>query len=168
DDCLNTNTASQVIYILDKTAPVIDPLPGPSTNECPAAPIFAQAHASDACGSGVHLSSVDVTNALCGSSYRVTRNWTAYDDCLNTNTASQVIYILDKTAPVIDPLPGPSTNECPAAPLFAQAHASDACGSGVHLSFVDVTNALCGSSYRVTRNWTAYDDCLNTNTASQV
>src|SRR5437899_144042 len=160
--------ASQVMILADTSAPVIAALPGPTTIECPATPSFTAATATDACGSSFTLTSVDVTNALCGASYRVTRAWTASDACNNSSSASQVITVADTSAPVIAALPGPTTIECPATPSFTAATATDACGSSFTLTSVDVTNALCGASYRVTRTWTASDACNNSSSASQV
>ncbi|MBL8000229.1 MAG: gliding motility-associated C-terminal domain-containing protein, partial [Candidatus Kapabacteria bacterium] len=169
DSCGNTSTASQTINVIDDSAPVIAALPAPSTISCPAQPQFAQATASDACGSTFTLTFNDVTtNGQCAGSYSVTRTWTATDSCGNTSTASQTINVIDDSAPVIAALPAPSTISCPAQPQFAQATASDACGSTFTLTFNDVTtNGQCAGSYSVTRTWTATDSCGNTSTASQ-
>ncbi len=113
---------------------MIAALPGPSTIDCPAAPVFTQATAVDACGSAVTLTFNDVTTpGACAGNYSVTRTWTATDDCGNASQASQTINVQDITAPVIAALPGPSTIDCPATPLFAQATAIDACGAQSHL-----------------------------------
>ncbi|MFV7236988.1 gliding motility-associated C-terminal domain-containing protein, partial [Flavobacterium sp. ZB4R12] len=169
DACGNTSTASQTINVTDTTAPVIAALPSASTISCPASPEFAQATASDECGSDFELTFADVTtNGQCTGSYAVTRTWTATDACGNTSTASQTINVTDTTAPVIATLPSASTISCPASPEFTQATASDECGSDFELTFADVTtNGACAGSYAVTRTWTATDACGNTSTASQ-
>jgi gliding motility-associated-like protein len=169
DACGNTSTASQTINVTDTVPPVIAALPAPSTISCPVTPAFAVATATDGCGSTVTLTSADVkTEGGCAGSYSVTRTWTAKDACGNTSTASQTINVTDTTAPVIAALPAPSTISCPATPAFAVATATDACGSTVTLTSVDVTTAGgCAGSYSVTRTWTAKDACGNTSTASQ-
>ncbi|MFN3753887.1 hypothetical protein, partial [Flavobacterium sp.] len=169
DACGNTSTASQTINVQDVTAPVIAELPAASTISCPAVPEFAQATATDECGSAFELTFADVTtNGACAGSYSVTRTWTATDACGNTATASQTINVQDVTAPVIAELPAASTISCPAVPEFAQATATDECGSAFELTFADVTtNGACAGSYSVTRTWTATDACGNTSTASQ-
>src|SRR5690606_17398577 len=107
-------------------------------------------------------------NGQCAGSYSVTRTWTATDSCGNSSTASQTINVNDTTAPVIAALPAPSTISCPATPEFAQATATDECGSTFTLTFNDVTtNGQCAGSYSVTRTWTATDSCGNASTASQ-
>ncbi|TDE49288.1 gliding motility-associated C-terminal domain-containing protein [Flavobacterium sp. GT3P67] len=169
DACGNAATASQTINIQDTTAPVIAALPGVSTISCPATPVFAQATATDGCGSTLTLTFEDATaNGQCAGSYSVTRTWTATDSCGNAATASQTINVQDTTAPVIATLPGVSTISCPATPVFAQATATDGCGSTLTLTFSDVTtNGQCAGSYSVTRTWAATDTCGNTVTASQ-
>ncbi|MBF6640142.1 hypothetical protein IVB69_01485, partial [Flavobacterium sp. J49] len=78
----------------------------------------------------------------------------------NSSTASQTINVQDVTAPVIAALPATSTISCPASPEFAQATATDECGSAFELTFEDVTtNGNCAGSYSVTRTWTATDAC---------
>ncbi|WNM18414.1 HYR-like domain-containing protein [Flavobacterium capsici] len=170
DACGNTSTATQIINVIDNTAPVIAQLPAESTINCPATPEFAQATATDACGSDFTLTSNDVTTpGQCAGSYSVTRTWTATDACGNTSTATQTINVIDNTAPVIAQLPAESTINCPATPEFAQATATDACGSDFTLTSNDVTTpGQCAGSYSVTRTWTATDACGNTSTATQI
>ena len=169
DVCGNTSTATQTINVEDTTAPVIDQLPSASTVSCPASPEFAQAIATDECGSAITLTFADITTeGQCAGSYSVTRTWTATDACGNSSTATQTINVEDTTAPVIAELPAASTIDCPATPEFAQAAATDACGSAITLTFADVTTeGQCSSAYSVTRTWTATDACGNSSTATQ-
>src|SRR5512135_603744 len=141
----------------------------PSTINCPDAPVFAVATATDACGSAFTLTSSDASSpGACAGSYSVTRTWTATDACGNSSTASQTINVQDVTAPVIAALPAPSTIDCPSTPVFAVATATDACGSAFTLTSSDVTTpGACARSYSVTRTWTATDACGNSSTASQ-
>ncbi|KGO91554.1 hypothetical protein Q767_15935, partial [Flavobacterium enshiense DK69] len=169
DACGNSSTKSQTINVQDVTAPVIAALPTTSTINCPAVPQFAQAIATDNCGSTFTLTFNDVTTpGQCAGSYSVTRTWTARDTCGNSSTATQTINVQDITAPVIAALPATSTINCPAVPQFAQATATDACGSAITLTFNDVTTpGSCAGKYSVTRTWTATDACGNSSTRSQ-
>ncbi|PIF63104.1 gliding motility-associated C-terminal domain-containing protein [Flavobacterium sp. 11] len=169
DACSNSSSTSQIINVIDTTAPVISALPEISTISCPTTPEFTQAIATDNCGSTVTLTFADVTtNGQCAGSYSVTRTWTATDACGNASTATQTINVQDTAAPVIAVLPETSTISCPATPEFTQAIATDGCGSTVTLTFADVTtNGQCAGSYSVTRTWTATDACGNTSTATQ-
>ncbi|MGH2666114.1 vWA domain-containing protein, partial [Flavobacterium sp.] len=148
-------------------APTLSALPAPSTINCPATPAFTTPTVTNGCV-GSNLTFVDVTTpGSCAGSYSVKRTWTASNACF-TATASQTINVQDITAPVIAALPAPSTINCPATPVFAQATATDACGSAFTLTFADVTTpGNCAGSYSVTRTWTAKDSCNNTSTASQ-
>ncbi|MBK9983705.1 MAG: hypothetical protein IPP15_15220, partial [Saprospiraceae bacterium] len=169
DACGNSSSASQTINVQDITAPVIATLPSPTTIDCPAAPVFAVATATDACGSAFTLTSADVTTSGdCAGEYSVTRTWTATDACGNSSSASQTINVQDITAPVIDALPVTTTINCPSTPVFAVATATDACGSAFTLTSTDVTTpGVCAGSYSVTRTWTATDACGNSSSASQ-
>jgi hypothetical protein len=169
DGCGNSATATQTINVQDVTAPVIAALPAPTTINCPAIPSFAVATATDACGSAVTLTSVDVSSSgACAGAYSVTRTWTATDACGNSSTASQTIHVQDISPPVINALPSVSTINCPATPSFTQATATDACGSSIVFTFNDVTTqGTCIGSYSVKRTWTATDGCGNSSTASQ-
>ncbi|UOK41808.1 MULTISPECIES: gliding motility-associated C-terminal domain-containing protein [Flavobacterium] len=169
DTCGNVSTATQTINVQDATAPVIAALPAASTINCPATPQFAEATATDACGSEFTLTFNDVTTpGQCAGSYSVTRTWTALDACGNSSTKSQTINVQDVTAPVIAALPASSTINCPAVPQFAEATATDNCGSAFTLTFNDVTTpGQCAGSYSVTRTWTASDACGNSSTATQ-
>jgi gliding motility-associated-like protein len=169
DACGNTSSVSQVINVNDNIAPVIAALPATTTIACPATPEFAQAVATDNCAGDVTLTFNDVTtNGACAGSYSVTRTWTATDACGNTASATQTINVEDTSAPVIDALPETATIDCPATPEFAQATATDACGSDFTLTFEDTTTqGTCTGSYSVTRTWTATDACGNASTATQ-
>jgi gliding motility-associated-like protein len=169
DACGNSSTASQTINVQDMTAPVIAALPAESTIDCPTAPKFEVATASDVCGGDFTLTfSDDTTHGVCAGSYSITRTWTAKDACGNSSTASQTINVQDMTAPVIAALPAESTIDCPATPVFAVATASDNCGSDFTLTFNDVTTpGACAGSYSITRTWIAKDACGNSSTASQ-
>jgi gliding motility-associated-like protein len=164
-----TAAASATLIDGDTTAPVIGQLPNVATISCPATPVFDTASATDNIDSSVLLTYKDITtNGTCAGSYSVTRTWTATDACGNAATATQTINVIDATAPVIAALPATSTISCPATPAFADATATDDCGTAITLTSVDVTtNGTCAGTYSITRNWTAKDACGNTATASQ-
>src|SRR5258706_5581 len=171
--CRNSSMAGQIIYILDTKAPVFASLPGPSTNECPNGPVFAQASATDDCGSGVTLTSVDATNHLCAASYIVTRTWTATDGCGNSSSASQIIYILDTKAPVLSGCPSSVTIECgDPVPAPANVTANDACEGPLTPvpSESSAPGANCAMDHIVkviTRTWNVVDHCGNSASCSQ-
>ncbi len=133
----NSATCTQLIIVHDTIVPVINPLPSVSTIYCPATPMFMIATATDNCNIPFALTYADVTTpGACAGSYSITRTWTATDACGNTSTASQTINVQDITAPVIDALPATTTIDCPAAPSFAVATATDNCGSAFTLNLL--------------------------------
>ncbi|RYY81935.1 MAG: gliding motility-associated C-terminal domain-containing protein, partial [Chitinophagaceae bacterium] len=170
DLCGNASSVSQTITVSDTIPPVLSTLPDVTTVSCTdGAPSFATPTATDNCGGPVTLTSQKFTTpGTCAGSYTVVKLWTAVDECGNTATTSQTIIVIDTTAPVIDPLPAPTTINCPAAPEFAQATATDVCDTNITLTFEDVTTqGSCAGSYTVVRTWTATDGCGNSSTASQ-
>lgn len=170
DDCGNSSSTTATFTIVDTVAPIFDTLPAVTTIACGLPVEFSQASASDTCsGEDVNLTFEDVTTAgNCEGTYSVSRTWTATDACGNTATAVQTINVQDITPPVIASLPEASTIECEVTPEFAQATATDACGSEVTLTFEDVTTiGECEGNYAITRTWTATDTCGNASTASQ-
>src|SRR5438552_9832289 len=169
DGCGNPSTASQTVHVVDTTAPVISGVGPAQTIQCPATPTFSSATATDACDPSPTLTFADVTTAgSCPQAKNVTRTWTATDHCGNSSTASQVVHVVDTTAPVISGVGPAQTIQCPATPTFSSPTATDACDPSPTLTFVDVTTAgNCTGKSDVTRTWTATDHCGNSSTASQ-
>ncbi|MDI6034838.1 gliding motility-associated C-terminal domain-containing protein [Flavobacterium sp. LB2P84] len=180
DDCGNTSTVfTQVITIQDTTAPTWSTLATAldTTIECSDTEALATAQAAlpaaaDLCDTDVtditKVVGAFVASSECANAGTYTNTWTVNDDCGNTSAVfTQVITIQDTTAPVIAELPVASTISCGLTPNFAQALATDTCGS-VNLTFVDVTvQGSCIGSYTITRTWTAADACGNASTATQ-
>jgi hypothetical protein len=166
DACGNSSSVAQTITVKDVIAPVISGVGASATISCPSSPVFSNPTASDNCGSAT-LSSADVVTKGCGNTYSVTRTWTATDACGNTSTASQTINVQDVTAPVIAALPAPSTISCGSTPVFAQATATDGCGTVTLTSSVQTINDCLKGGYTTTKTWVATDACGNSSTASQ-
>src|SRR5439155_3457048 len=131
--------------------------------QCPATPTLSTASATDNCDASPTLTFADVTTTgSCPQAKDVTRTWTATDHCGNTSTASQVVHILDTTAPVISGVGPEQTIQCPATPAFSSPTATDACDPSPTLTFADVTTAgSCPLPNNVRQTWTATDHCGN-------
>src|SRR5207248_7907689 len=115
DHCGNSSTASQVIHVVDTTAPVISTLPGPARKNTRPNPSHTTPTATDACDPSPTLTFADVTTpGSCSQAHDVTRTWTATDHCGNHSTASQIIHVVDTTAPAITAPPATTTIERPA------------------------------------------------------
>ncbi len=170
DACGNTATASQVVTILDRTAPVLANVPGATTIECGASEPTALPSATDACGVTPAVTVASTTTAgRCAGSSILTRVFTATDACGNTATASQVVTILDQTAPVLASVPANTAIECGAAEPTTLPRATDACGAAPVVTVASTTAAgACSGTSVLTRVFTATDACGNTATASQI
>jgi len=118
--------------------------------------------ATDDCDGSVTVSfSESRTDGACPNSYTLTRTWTATDACGNISTTTQTLTVQDTTAPVLSGQGADATIESPATPVFTAPTATDNCDASPLIGFTDLTNQLCGASYRVVRTWTATDACGN-------
>src|SRR6185436_10921149 len=90
-----------------------------ATIECPTAPSFSAPTFEDAC-QGAITPSVNTTTNTIGCTNIITRTWTAEDGCGNSTNRSQVITVIDTTAPAGKKNQGEdTTHECPTAPSFS-------------------------------------------------
>lgn len=170
DDCGNTATASQQIYVVDTKAPTLIGVPEDATVECDNVPGPANVKAVDACDPDPSLVYKQTRiNGNCEHSYTLIRTWTATDDCGNITSESQEITVRDTQKPVLSGIPANITLECdqpiPAPPVVT---ATDNCDSDVHVTLSpEIIPGNCEDSYTMIRTWTATDDCGNSSTASQ-
>lgn len=101
------STCSATVTVVDNVAPVLNNVPNDITLSCSQTiPAVASVTASDACGATVTFNQTSNQTATgCGHySYTIVRTWTATDGS-NTVTDSQVITVIDNTAPVFTGLP---------------------------------------------------------------
>ena len=166
DDCGNATTATQTITIIDTTAPVFTYMPANYTAECSDEHPMEDATATDNCGA-VSISVEEIfVEGDCTGEYNMIRAFTATDDCGNSTTETQMITIIDTTAPVLT-IPADYTAECSDEHPMEDATATDNC-SDVTIEVVEETIPdLCAGDYTITRTFTATDDCGNATTATQ-
>ncbi|MEZ4800189.1 MAG: T9SS type A sorting domain-containing protein [Flavobacteriales bacterium] len=165
DNCGNAVTASQVVHVVDTTAPVFTSLPENMTVECSAIPTAMELEATDNC-SEVSISYNEAVEAIDNCAYEITRTWTASDVCGNETVATQVLTVVDTTAPVFVETPQNMEVSCDAIPSVAIVTATDLCDTNVEVTFSE--NSTEGCPYTITRTWTAMDDCGNTTIHTQV
>jgi len=163
DICGNSASVTQVLTVVDTVAPVLNGVPASTTVQCDAIPAAATVTASDACDPSVSVAMVETQDAgSCPGQFTITRTWTATDDCGNNSVASQVITVIDTTAPVLSGQGADATIECPATPSFTAPTATDNCDAAPSIAFADSTvPGACAGAYTVTRTWTATDNCGN-------
>jgi large repetitive protein len=168
DNCGNTTTQLQLVYIIDETAPILVNVPTDITIECddtlpaPSASITA----TDNCDDNVTISHYDlVVLQECG--YLVKRFYTATDDCGNETQAAQIITVIDETAPVFTTVPSDITVNCENIPAPAELAAQDNCDAELNITFGESVISS-GCPYQIKRTWTATDDCGNSTVMIQV
>lgn len=177
DDCGNTATIIQNIFVRDTTRPVFTLVPVGLLMRCdtfalPPVPVQGvNINATDLCSPVVSITTNTVSGqnpnpALCSHySYNITRTFTAKDQCNNTQTATQLISVIDNLPPV----PGgvlDTTALCSAlTPFPAPAPiAIDACsGPTADPFFVSQETILdtCMGRYTLQLKWIANDVCGN-------
>jgi gliding motility-associated-like protein len=177
DECGNSTTVQQVLTVQDKTPPVFTLVPPSNlTVDCDAIPAAPEMTATDNCS----MNNVTVVYSLkktylstdCPNHYRLTRTWTATDECGNKAVATQVITVVDNTAPVFTtPAPADITVNCDAVPAPAAMSATDNCSRPINVKVkheVRREPGNCPGNYRLINIWTATDECGNRSEVRQV
>ena len=181
DDCGNSNTVNLRFSIIDTQAPAFIGLQPNITVFCPnPLPTVPAAILNDNCDASVVITFSRVyKDSLCDGSYTVFTTWRAFDDCGNSSSAMQNIFVSDTTKPVFTLIPANKTFRCdtfvlPPVPVMGvNIMASDGCSPVVSIttatnSFQNPDPAVCGHySYNIVRTFTASDECGNTRTATQ-
>ncbi len=174
DDCGNSSTCIQTIFIDDSVPPSLS-CPPNITIQCTASTApgtTGTATATDNCAITATLTFTDIiAGGGCPQESTITRTWRATDDCGNSSTCVQIIVIDDSQAPAIT-CPQNITIQCTANTLPANtgsATASDNCDATPAITFTDVTVAgTCPQERTITRTWRATDDCGNSSTCAQI
>jgi hypothetical protein len=163
DGCGNTIQYSQNVTVVDNVDPVFESFPADATVSCDQVPDPADAGItfSDNCG-GATLSVEDIlSQQICANSRIVERVFTLTDDCGNTSSQTQLLYILDETPPVMFGIPADTTISCGTDVPEAVVVAIDNCDDEPIVSLNAVTQFIDGG-YLFIRTWTATDACNNT------
>ena len=177
DACGNTATAEQYISILDNTPPVLVGIGGEAELECNDVIVGEDGnffdnggvYGMDNCGMEVTISyseEVVATDDNCPQSFDIVRTWIATDYCENVSTGSQLIHVVDTTAPMLY-IPADYSAECDEELVYDDALAYDNCGAAFVSSSLQIVPGNCPNNYTVVRTFTATDECGNT-TAPQV
>ncbi len=183
----NTTTETQIIIVQDTQAPVLSAAPADETVSCNAIPAAATLTAMDNCDAEPVVTytqsssqNADVNN-IGHYNYTLTRTWIATDACGNTSSKTQIITVVDATAPVIT-CPENVTLNCQdnnTSSATGVATATDNCSpvtitqSQTSTQNADVNNAA-HYNYVITRTWRATDvtgnfsECVQTITVEDV
>jgi large repetitive protein len=180
DACNNSVSASQIITVKDDVKPTFVGVPQDVTLEVSSGSMNnVNVLTSDNCDKNVmttfseSLESIIPTSANGQCTKYVLRTWLATDNCNNTTTASQNIYMKDNVAPVLLNVPQDISLYCtqPLPPAPTNIFALDTMGifsENIPVTFYEKTTpGGCNGFSEVERFWTALDACNNAKTLSQ-
>jgi hypothetical protein len=180
DGCGNYAELIQFITLTDETDPTLNNVPNETTLQCDQVTLgtngnyfsIAPVTASDNCDDNVAITyseQVIPTDDNCPSSFDIIRTWIAEDECENTDTATQVVHIIDTTAPTFPSLPETLTFSCDEViPVLPNPVAVDNC-SDATVTFIaqDTLPGSCPQNYTIIRVFRAIDGCGNEAMESQ-
>jgi gliding motility-associated-like protein len=182
DECGNSSSKTLRFQIIDTQPPVFSGLAPNITVYCPnPLPTVPAATITDNCDLIATTSFTRVyKDSICDGSYTVLTTWRATDDCGNSSTITQNIFVRDTTRPVFTLVPIGLLMRCdtfalPPVPVQGvNINATDLCSPVVSIStatvsFQNPSTTNCGHySYTISRIFTATDECGNTKTATQL
>ena len=168
DYCDNVATATRTTQVQDTTAPEFVSFPQDMTISCSdAIPPVEYPVAVDNCDSEVDVAFGEaIMPGSCPQNYTIHRTFRAYDNCQNETVETQVITVIDETAPSFDEQNNSYTYECNTDIPVIEPIAHDNCGE-VSLSFVDSDSEGSSCYYTISRVWTAVDECNNASEFTQ-
>ncbi|MBP6811881.1 MAG: hypothetical protein KA138_10200, partial [Saprospiraceae bacterium] len=181
DDCGNSSTITLRWSIEDTQVPTFTGLQPNITVYCPnPLPTIPAATVSDNCDANVAITFTRIyQDSLCDGSYTVVTTWTATDDCDNTASVIQNIFVSDTTRPIFTLIPANQTFRCdtfvlPPIPVMGvNIMATDVCSPVVSITTATVSlqdpnpDTCAHYFYDIIRTFTAMDECGNTKTATQ-
>jgi gliding motility-associated-like protein len=173
DTILNTIDCSQIISVQDSTAPAfVESLPTLVTTSCENVPQPAILTAIDNCDPNINVVFDEVINAMdsCGTSYTITRNWTAADCTGNVTSHTQIVIVEDNEAPAFgELLPVDMETTCDAIPDSIMLTGVDNCDTSVEVTFTEtIANESTINGYEIHRTWTATDCNANETSHTQI
>ena len=183
DACGNSNSHQQIITVIDETAPIFnEELPQDMTLDC-THPEAAVLTAFDNCTDVTVEFEEAIEAGDCPNRYTVTRTWTAADLCGHVTSHTQVITVIDETAPT--GTAHPVIVDCAEYrdfpdQLFGDVEAMDNCDDDVTITWNVDADSLLGVNaeinvpasstgcYTILRTYTLTDDCGNSTDIEQI
>jgi hypothetical protein len=172
--CGESASGSQVVTVIDDEAPEFTTRPPQErTVSCDNVPTY-RVTAVDDCDNDVNIvptNSDTMSETYQNANYRIYRSWTASDNCGNSVSMTQTIYVIDTVPPELFGVPPDVNVECDAVPSGSKGTVSisDQCSCS-HL-LVEYsqkrTNYSCDHHYRLVRTWIGSDCSGNTVTKTQ-
>lgn len=132
--------------------------------------VLADASATDNCGDVSVIVTTLTIAGTCSGNYDVHRTFTATDDAGNSSALTQIISVVDTTAPIFSFTPDALVNldeaigdEMPTPYVLVW----DACDLNPIWSYADVVIDVTGATTTTERTYTVVDDCGNASTFVQ-
>ena len=182
DACGNSNIYTQNISLTDDTPPVFANIPPDGTFECNNIPDPMSVTLTDDCDTDpIMVLDEQRVDGSCSGEFTLTRIWTGTDRCGNQSTASQVLNIVDNTAPTINLVISPfgqlfngATIDVSCDDLVQIDENSitvEDCDPNPNVQFLEdiTTSSNCQADGYITRlvcTWIVIDDCGNESSLS--
>ncbi|HOI48516.1 MAG TPA: hypothetical protein PK167_04385, partial [Prolixibacteraceae bacterium] len=160
----NAVSATQVVTVNDTIAPVFVNVPKDTLLTCLSAiPPAAAITVVDNCGQTDIRFSEFTSDSICVNQFKLTRIWTATDNCGNSSSVVQIITVDDTIKPVFDRQPTPlaAVNCIEELPVQEILTASDNCGKATVIASIDDYAGDVCAGFTVTYRWVAVDECGN-------
>ena len=169
DHCGNSDSATQIITLIDTTAPEFEGTDYSIDAECDETVEIGEPSALDICDENVDVTvNVVSTPGSCANDWTEVHTYTATDDCENSSELVVTVNYSDNTPPVFDFVPASYIAECDDVLEMLEPTATDNCGE-VTIIEIPVQELLgCDNSYLLTRAFIATDACGNQSAAAQV
>ncbi|MEO5907386.1 MAG: hypothetical protein ABIQ11_11710, partial [Saprospiraceae bacterium] len=171
DECGNTSTESQLIFIHDQIQPTAsDPaaitLIGCNT-DIPVPDINVVIDEADNCSEPLIVSFLSDATSFVGCTETTTRTYSVTDACGNSIVVSQeIIRTVDTTPPVINTPPADISVNCIAdVPPIVDLTFTDNCTPGGFIT--GISTGPGGDPLTIINTWTVTDDCGNMTSVSQ-
>ncbi len=166
DGCGNSDTAVQNITIVDTEGPVFTSVPANLELGCNDDIPMSLATAED-CSDVVIVMTETSDEGACAGDMTYYRMFTATDNCGNTTSHTQVIMVVDNTAPVFTSFPADVTYTYGDDMVVVEPTASDECNE-VSYTYSDAADSGNIEITVITRTWTASDACGNSVSQDQM
>jgi len=128
DECGNTASLSVTLFVKDTIPPVLHGVPANINASCLSIPPAPVVTATDNCGGLIPVTYSNQTiPGSCAGSFTVRRTWTAIDECGNSASASQDVYVSNSFAPTFDRVPADIEVSCESIPARDLVSANGPC-----------------------------------------
>ncbi len=169
DECDNSSTFYQSIYVQDTKAPVVDPFTIEVSMPCDQISDAVLITAQDNCNDVIITFEDEGVSGQCQG--KIIRTYHISDICGNVTPGlyQQIITLIDNVAPTVEELPVDLVVECgDAIPEYVPVW-SDNCASYEDLTLTAMSSiGFDGCNQIINTSWSATDNCNNTTTVSRI